>query len=67
VLDVRGRLPRLLEFGNRSYYQTGLKGLIWRSLNLIDATRRDGAWIQVPPENPLRKCSRLIAVSIRSS
>lgn len=47
VLDTYDKPPRLLEFGNKSHWQSNLKGLIWRGLNFIDSLRGEQAWIQV--------------------
>lgn len=45
--EVTSKPPRLLEFNNKSELQSGLKGLIWRTLDRIDAARDEQAWIQV--------------------
>lgn len=47
ILDAYSKPPRLLEFKNRSPYQAGLKGLIWRILNGADRIRDEQAWIQM--------------------
>lgn len=49
-LDIQSKPPRLLEFDNKSHYQTGLKGLIWRTLDGLDAIRKEQAWIQIVAE-----------------
>ena len=47
VISVYSKPPRLLEFSNKSDYQKGVAGVIWRFLNMIDSLREEQAWIQV--------------------
>ena len=49
-LEIESKPPRLLEFSNKSHYQTGFKGLIWRTLDRFDAMRKEQAWIQIVAE-----------------
>lgn len=50
ALEIESKPPRLLEFSNKSHYQKGLKGLIWRSFDWFDAIRKEQAWIQIVAE-----------------
>ena len=50
ALDIESKPPRLLEFSNKSHYQKGLKGLVWRSFDWFDAMRGEQAWIQIVAE-----------------
>jgi ubiquinone/menaquinone biosynthesis C-methylase UbiE len=43
----KSKPPRLLEFGNKSGYSTGWKGILWRILNKIDSIRGQQAWLQL--------------------
>lgn len=45
-LELYDKPPRLLEFGNRSHWQSGMAGYIWRALNFIDRVRGQQAWVQ---------------------
>jgi SAM-dependent methyltransferase len=47
ILEVFDKPPRLLEFANKSHFQTGIKGFVWRMLNQIDRMRGQQAWVQV--------------------
>ena len=47
VVSIHSKPPRLLEFNNKSHYQKGLTGAIWRFLNKIDGLRNEQAWIQI--------------------
>ena len=49
-LEIESKPPRLLEFSNKSHYQTGLKGFVWRMFDKFDAIRKEQAWIQVVAE-----------------
>ncbi len=46
LLETFDKPPRLLEFENKSSFQSGLKGFVWRSLNGLDRVRGEQAWIQ---------------------
>lgn len=50
AIEIESKPPRLLEFSNKSHYQTGVKGLVWRSLDGFDAMRKEQAWIQIVAE-----------------
>jgi 2-polyprenyl-3-methyl-5-hydroxy-6-metoxy-1,4-benzoquinol methylase len=43
----KSKPPRLLEFGNKSNFSTGWKGMLWRVLNRVDAIRGEQAWLQL--------------------
>jgi SAM-dependent methyltransferase len=47
MLEIYDKPPRLLEFSNRSHWQSGLAGAAWRSLNALDRMLGQQAWIQV--------------------
>lgn len=46
LLDSYGKPPRLLEFANRSEYQSGLAGFVWRVTDRIDVMVGHRAWVQ---------------------
>lgn len=43
----KSKPPRLLEFGNKSHFSTGWKGMLWRVLNRVDYIRGEQAWLQL--------------------
>jgi SAM-dependent methyltransferase len=47
VLESYSKPPRLLEFGNKSAYRAGIKGLVWRMTDALDALLDQRAWIQI--------------------
>jgi len=47
TIEIQSKPPRLLEFNNKSHYQKGVSGLIWRILNWTDQIRGEQAWIQI--------------------
>ncbi|WP_160168120.1 class I SAM-dependent methyltransferase [Rhodopirellula sallentina] len=47
VVEMYSKPPRLLEFKNRSSYQKGLAGTVWRTLNGVDRWRDEQAWVHV--------------------
>ena len=47
TIEVQSKPPRLLEFNNKSHYQKGISGLLWRFLDWTDKIRGEQAWIQV--------------------
>ena len=46
-VNRRSKPPRLLEFGNKSAFSGGWKGLVWRILNKVDEFRGQQAWLQL--------------------
>ena len=52
TLETYGKPPRLLEFKNKSQYQRGVAGMIWRCLDGIDRVRDEQAWIHVVCRKP---------------
>lgn len=52
VLEMYSKPPRLLEFKNRSEYQKGFAGILWRSLNSVDHWRDEQAWVHVICRKP---------------
>ena len=47
VVEMYSKPPRLLEFKNKSDYQKGVAGMVWRSLNAVDRFRDEQAWVHV--------------------
>lgn len=52
VAEMYSKPPRLLEFKNKSQYQSGAAGIVWRSLNQIDKWRDEQAWVHVVCRKP---------------
>ena len=52
VVEMYSKPPRLLEFKNKSNYQKGIAGMIWRFLNWIDRCRDEQAWVHVVCRKP---------------
>jgi len=45
--------PRLLEFSNRSVWSRGVKGVVWKLLDMVDSWRGEQAWIQYTISRPV--------------
>lgn len=52
VTEMYSKPPRLLEFKNKSEYQKGIAGMLWRSLNSVDRWRDEQAWVHVVCRKP---------------